>query len=61
MDKLIGKIAREMVYQGEKKAPIKAIKLKVKFDTKAKSKALKNKKEGRGVFADKATGKGTWT
>ncbi len=54
MDKLIGKAARELTYMGEKKAPIKSLKIKVKFDTKgAKSKALKNAKTK--TFADKWT------
>ncbi|MDE2015915.1 MAG: hypothetical protein KGI72_05330 [Patescibacteria group bacterium] len=53
MDAIIGKITKDFVKAGEKKAPIKSVKLKVKFDTSdAKSKALKNKRSDR-LFADK--------
>ena len=42
MDKLIGKTVQKVMGEGEKKAPVKSIKLKVKF---AKSKALKRIKD----------------
>lgn len=55
MDKLVGKMAKEWTETGEKKAPIKSIKLKVKFDTgDAKRKALRGKKSMK-TFADKGT------
>lgn len=38
MDALVGRIAKETAKAGEKKAPIKSIKLKVKFDTSLKDK-----------------------
>lgn len=56
MDKLVGHMAKQLTYMGEKKAPIKSLKIKVKFDTGskgAKSKALKNAKTK--TFADKWT------
>lgn len=40
MDKLIGKTVGKITKEGEKKAPIKSIKLKVKF---AKASALNDK------------------
>ena len=42
MDKLIGKTVKEVMGGGEKKAPVKSIKLKVKF-SKAKDKSLKDR------------------
>lgn len=44
MDKLIGDTIKKVMGDGEKKAPVKSIKLKIKF---AKSKALENKKHER--------------
>jgi len=53
MDKLVGHTFQKIMKEGEKKAPVKSIKLKVKFDTgDAKNKALKNKKSVKN-FADK--------
>lgn len=31
MDKMIGKVAEDLTKEGEKKAPIKSLKIKVKF------------------------------
>ncbi len=48
MDKLIGHTVKEIMKGGEKKAPVKSIKLKVKFDTKKKDpkrEALKRYKD----------------
>ena len=44
MDKLIGDTIKKVMGDGENKAPVKSIKLKIKF---AKSKALENKKHER--------------
>ncbi len=44
MDKIIGETVRKVMGSGEKVAPVKSIKLKIKF---AKTKALENKKHGR--------------
>lgn len=40
MDKKVGNLIKDVMGKGEKMAPVKTIKLKVKFQ-KAKSKALK--------------------
>lgn len=40
VDKIVGEMAKKFTKEGEKKAPVKDIKLKVKFQ-KAKSKALR--------------------
>ena len=40
MDKLIGKTVKKVMGSGEKMAPVKSIKLKVKFQKAAKNKAL---------------------
>jgi hypothetical protein len=42
MDKLIGHAVQKIMGSGEKEAPVKSIKLKVKFQ-KAKSEAIKRK------------------
>ena len=44
MHKIVGKEIREMMGKGEKEAPLKSIKLKVKFQ-KAKGKAIENRKK----------------
>lgn len=45
MDKMIGNVVKKVMGEGEKKAPVKSIKLKIKF---AKSKVLDDmKKHGR--------------
>jgi len=46
VDKLIADDVQKIVGKGEKVAPVKSVKLKVKFDTKkgAKTKALKGEK-----------------
>lgn len=44
MDKTVGKAFTKIMGEGEKVAPVKSIKLKVKFQ-KAKSEALKKKKD----------------
>lgn len=42
MDKTVAKTFQKVMHEGEKKAPVKSIKLKVKFQ-KAKDKALKGR------------------
>ncbi len=42
MDKMIGGVVKKVTKEGEKKAPIKSIKLKVKFQKASKDKALKD-------------------
>ena len=42
-DKLIGKITKDFVKKGEKAAPIKSVKVKVKF---AKNEALEKMRKG---------------
>ncbi len=44
MDKMIGGAVKKIMGEGEKKAPVKSIKLKVKFSD-MKKKALENKKK----------------
>lgn len=43
VDKLIGKTVQKIMGDGEKKAPVKSIKLKVKFQAKKKELAEKHK------------------
>lgn len=47
MDKAVGGIVKKVMGEGEKIAPVKSIKLKVKFQ-KAKSEALEKKRHGKG-------------
>lgn len=44
MDKAIGKTVKDIMKHGEKVAPVKSIKLKVKFDKSPKDSALKKAK-----------------
>lgn len=46
MDKMVGGMVKKVMGEGEKKAPVKSIKLKIKFQ-KVKTKALENIKHGR--------------
>lgn len=47
MDKLVEHAVHKIMGSGEKEAPVKSIKLKVKFQKAAKSQAIENKKHGK--------------
>lgn len=44
VDKLIGKVAKDMVKKGEQEAPVKSVKIKVKFQEAKKRAIDKHKK-----------------
>jgi hypothetical protein len=44
VDEMVGKMAKKITKMGEKTAPVKSLKLKVKFQGTPKSKALRDKK-----------------
>lgn len=44
VDKLIGKITKDMVKKGEQEAPVKSVKIKVKFQ-KAKERSIDKHKK----------------
>ena len=43
VDKLLGKMTKELAKKGEETAPLKSAKIKLKFDTKKKELAKKSK------------------
>lgn len=46
MDKLIGKLAKETAKAGEKTAPLKSVKIKLKFQKVEKKKLDRSKESG---------------